>query len=636
MKIQPIAIYILFFALHLQIPMRAQPETLPPDLPLPASPPNEAKWLREANILQPYGISEFAALANPGLRPQLVKKDFGFNAIIVQPTDSHNTTAGAKDQLTEEQFRAGVEAYRTAGYKILLYTSVMALGLSPEFQSGQVSREHPDWLQRDPKGNPVMAWGVPWLCPNTGAREVALARALRITREYHADGIMLDNNEFFFAEAGWTCHCAGCTKNFREYVRRRFGVEKTRQLFGVTPDELKIPSEEGPLHALWLNWRNRVWAEINESFRARLRAVNPKILFFANTQYAYDNAMLGTDFQYEREDVVLSESVSLSSRQMSEKMVLGHAVAEGRSLWNYIGTFAKFDDYTGLKPAAEISPLIAATLAHAARPWIVDGFDLGPTDTNSRKEMSRLLGWHAAHQEFFTSERWAGVGIIFSLNSRNALHRPLIPPHVAALQSVGTPVIGLRDEKISAKQLKPFRFLTIETAACLNDDAARAVAKWVRKGGTLIAARDVGAFDELGRKRSKSSLWQALNLDAAPDKEISVGKGKVIAPETNAFWQTAVQLTQPVSFRIAPDSGAEVVSYRGKKSLLLHIIRHAPGNKPLTLHLPDVFHPAEAPAQIFVPGSSEAQILPLSVGGGRAELLLTNLQPYCVVKIPLR
>jgi hypothetical protein len=611
-------------------------EKLPPDMPMPAAAPSNSKWLREAIVLQPYGPSEYLALVDPGDRPQRLRKDFGFNAIIVQPPDSHNTVADAKNQLTEEQFRAGVAAYRAANYRLILYTSLMALGLSPEFQSGQVSREHPEWLQRDPKGNPVMAWGVPWLCPNTGAREAALARALRITREYQADGIMLDNNEFFFAAAGWTCHCAGCTKMFRNYARQRFDEEGCRRLFGAPPDDLKIPSEEGPLHALWLNWRNRAWAEINESFRARLRRLNPKILCFANTQYAYDNAMLGTDFQYEHEDVVLSESVSLSSRQMSEKMVLGHAMASGRPLWNYIGTFSKGDDYTGLKPASLIGPLIASTVAHGARPWIVDGFDLGPTDAAARMEMSRLIGWQSRHEEFYTAEPWAGVAAIISLSSRNVLHRPLIPPHISVLQSIGTPVIGLHDDTISTKMLRPFRVITIETAACLNDQSARTLAAWVRKGGVLIAARDAGSFDELGRKRLEASLWAALGLAAAPHEEVPIGRGKVLAPEPANFAKTASRLTPAESFGIDPNSGAEVVSYSNGKYLLLHIIRHLPGNKPLALHFPTIFHPKILRAGMFVPGSDETQNVSLIPGQGGAQLILTNQLPYCLVQIPLR
>src|SRR5262249_45604998 len=131
---------------------------VPPDLPLAASPPSQEKWLREANILQPYGHSAFVALTDIKDRPTRLKREFGFNALIVQPPDSHNTIAAPADKLSEGQFKAGLAAYRAAGYRIMLYTSVMALGLAPEFQSGQIAREHPGWLQRDPKGNPVLVW----------------------------------------------------------------------------------------------------------------------------------------------------------------------------------------------------------------------------------------------------------------------------------------------------------------------------------------------------------------------------------------------------------------------------------------------------------------------------------------------
>lgn len=609
---------------------------LPPDLPLPASPPSTAAWLREANILQPYGHSAFTALTAEPARAARLKKEFGFNAIIVQPTDSHNTIAAAADKLTEDQFRTGIEAYRAAGYRIMLYTSVMALGLSPEFQSGEIARQHPDWLQRDPKGNPVMAWGVPWLCPSTAARDAALDRCVRIAHEYHADGVMLDNNEFFFAEAGWTCHCDACTKAFRAYVDTRCGADKCEQLFGVAPPEIKIPTEEGPLYSLWLHWRNRDWAEINETFRTRLRQENPDLMLFANTQYAYENGMLGTDLQYEREDVVLSESCNLDPRQMSEKMVLGHAVAAGRPLWNYIGTFAKPDDYTGLRSPDVIGPAIAATIAHNARPWIVDGFDEGPTDPKSRELMSTLLSWHATHQQFFTNQRWAAVGTLISLVSRNVRHTPLIPPSVSALQSAGVPVIALRDDKLTPEQLRPFRVMTVETATCLSDQSATALAAWVRAGGTLIAAADTGMYDELGRKRPHSPLWKSLDLDAAPTKQTKIGRGSVLAPAAAEFAPTAVQLSQPFTFLATPITGTEVVACRSKNSLQLHIVRHQPSDRPLALRLPSLFTPSNLNAKLFTPGSDDFQPLTLTTNSGRTTLTVPNPPLYCVVAISVQ
>jgi hypothetical protein len=607
-------------------------ESLPADLPLPASPPLDAAWLREANILQPYGHSAYVFLTDKD-RPARLKRELGFNVVIVQPTDSHNTIAKPEDKLTDEQFRAGLARCRAAGYHILLYTSVMAFGLSPEFQSGQIAREHPDWQQRDPKGNPVLVWGVPWLCPNSGARQLALERALRIAREYDVDGVMLDNNQFFFAAAGWTCHCGACTAAFREYVQKRFGVNKSRQLFGAAPNELTIPTEEGPLYAVWLHWRNRVWAEVNESFRAKLREQNPNLMLFANTQYKWDDGMLASDLQFEREDVVLSESVGLNSRQMSEKMVLGQAIAAGRPLWNYVGTFSKGDDYTGMLPENVVTPMIAATLAHAACPWIVDGFDDGPTDPKSRAAMAELLLWHSKHEDLFNQPRWSAVAAILSLDSRNLLHKPLIPPHITSLQTAGVPVIALRDDNLTAAALKPFRVVTVETAACLNGKAIAALAEWARAGGTLIAKRDTGDFDELGRKLPQSRFWQALGINGPPPAPhaANVGRGRVIAPDDDSFAEVATTISYPYSRASTDAKGVEIVPYESRKSLLFHVLRHETSEEPITLRLR-----FKCPsAKLFAPGR-DGEALPLEHSDSTTTLCIDHAPPYSVVEIRLR
>jgi hypothetical protein len=620
----------------------AQPDTslepVPPDLPLPASAPCVAPWMAEANMLQPYGHSQFTMITHLGDRSRHLQVEFGFNAITMQPPDSHNCDTGLadSDRISEEQFRAAVAAYRAAGYHVVLYTSIQACGQTPEFQSGQVAREHPEWSQRDPKGNPVLVYGQSWLCPNGGARQYALDRAVRIAREYQADGILLDNNEFFFAKDGWTCHCASCTQGFRDYVKKRFGVAKTKRIFGVAPDQLEIPAEEGPLFALWLQWRNRVWAEINESFRARLREINPKIMLFANTQYLFENACLGTDLQYAHEDVVVSESVGLNSWQMSRKMALGSALAEGRPLWNYIGTFVEGNTYTGLKPPELISPLITATIAHQARPWIVDGFDDGPTDPRARQAMSKLLAWHNRHPQFYTNTPLARAGVVLSLPSRNALHRALIPENLGAFLSAGIPATALRDEELSARKLKAFHVVTVETAACLGESSAKALAKWVRGGGILVAAPDVGCYDVLGRKLPHSVLWKALGLEAAPSKEIGAGRGKVVSPELGVFSQTAVSLAQADSFLAVPGSGVEVAPYLTKHSLILHLLRHQAAAQPIVLRLPNEFHPAAMNALMLTPDSEDAQVFPLVASGDGLTFSVPTMPEYGVVEIPIR
>ena len=118
----------------------------------------------------------------------------------------------------------------------------------------------------------------------------------------------------------------------------------------------------------------------------------------------------------------------------------------------------------------------------------------------------RLSRLACGSSEFFANPPWTPVGVVFSLGSRNILHRALIPPHLTALLKAGVPVAGLRDDNITLKKLRPFRVITIETAACLDESAARALAKWVRDGGVLIAAGEVGCYDELaGNVRARCS-----------------------------------------------------------------------------------------------------------------------------------
>jgi hypothetical protein len=54
--------------------------------------------------------------------------------------------------------------------------------------------------------------------------------------------------------------------------------------------------------------------------------------------------------------------------------------------------------------------------------------------------MSKLLSWHATHQNLSQGKPYSAVATIISTESRNIRHTPLIPPHVAALQAAGVAV----------------------------------------------------------------------------------------------------------------------------------------------------------------------------------------------------
>ncbi|MBI2302855.1 MAG: beta-galactosidase, partial [Armatimonadetes bacterium] len=204
-------------------------EPLPPDLPLPAAPPNLA-WTPSARIVQPWGDTEHLAVAEAVSWAPRLAHDYGFETIILLPPAAHNAITPAAKHLTPSQFEAGLAEYRRAGFRFVLYSSLMHCGHDPAWQTGRLQREHPEWSQRDSKGNPVTEYGAEWLCPNTGAFDHCLRYTLDLVRRYHADAVMLDNPESLNSTAGLpTCYCDACRQRFRDYVAQRFGPDATRR-----------------------------------------------------------------------------------------------------------------------------------------------------------------------------------------------------------------------------------------------------------------------------------------------------------------------------------------------------------------------------------------------------------------------
>jgi hypothetical protein len=162
------------------------------------------------------------------------------------------------------------------------------------------------------------------------------------------------------------------------------------------------------------------------------------------------------------------------------------------------------------------------------------------------------------------------------------------------------------------------------------------LAKWVRSGGLLIAAPDIGLYDSLGRKRPRSVLWKALGLEAAPARETAAGRGKGMALEPRVFAQEAVNQARSDSFLLVPSAGVKVVPYRTPHSLLVPSVRYESAVQPVVVRLPDSFRPTEMAARLFTPGTAGPRTLSLSSSADGATLTLTNLPIYSMLRISVR
>ena len=570
-------------------------EPLPPDPPLLTATPN-TDWAAAARIVQPWGRTQHTAIVgHERWAPEFAGR-LGFNAMIVLPPEAHNAIRPGQP-ITEEQFEAAVAAYRSAGLKLILYSSIMHCGHAPIWQTGQLAKDRAEWSQRDREGNPIVVWGAEWLCPSTGALQYTLDYTEQIVRRWNADAVMLDNNEFMRTAAGLpTCYCDSCRKAFREYVGQRFGEDATRRFFGVPPGEIETPAEPGDLFSLWIHWRNRVWAEAMEQFRQRLRKISPDMVLLANTQYQYSSWLLATDLQYTHEDAMLSESRGLTSRTMAAKMQLGRALAAGRPLWNYIGTFEE-QDFTRLRPAPTVAGLLAASLAHGANPWIVFyGFAENPEENAaSQQRIAETLQLHRRHEDAFARARpYARVVSLLSTRQRNYFSQPLLPAHLQSLRERRIPAETMRIDEFASRADTLPEGLTVvaEGLTCLTEAEAGALAGWVERGGTLLATADVGWYDEIGRLRNGSALWGALAGTAGAEDVLQVGAGLAVRVESPT--EIADRLAaEPPLVAIEPSTDEwEIVPWRQDEPprLIVHVLWHGEprqdGAVTLTLRLP--------------------------------------------------
>ncbi len=327
---------------------------------VPAQQPYQ-DWLEAACIMQPWSGERVSAMIEEREEwiPRL--KEWGVTAVIFIPGPGD-----IRPNYPTEVMRAAIDDYHAAGLKVLMYWSIMHVGHYETWHT--VADEHPEWWQRDAEGGTVTVYGDEWLCPSTGALEYTIDLGIEIAQALDVDGIMLDNNEFYYTDAGATCYCDGCQEAFREHIREKLGDEALRAL-GLDPETVGCPLPDEPLYPHWVDWRYIAWRDATERFRQRVRAAMPGAVLCANTQYKY-NWVLAVQEQIEAEDLLFSESRNQLAREMSCKLAYGHCLADGKPVWNYLGTWQN-DDLNRLQTPAQILDQLCTSLAWNTSPWIV-------------------------------------------------------------------------------------------------------------------------------------------------------------------------------------------------------------------------------------------------------------------------
>ena len=240
-----------------------------------------------------------------------LRRDFGFSAVILNPPGTSGW-GGSSPAV----FQQAVTAFSEAGLGVVLYSSIVHAGEDPVWTSGNLSRQHPEWLQRHRDGKPWLLETKPALSPfNDAAIEFTLNRTLALLATYpQANGIMLDNSELCPTGNSLCDYSDAALAKWRAYLSLRFGTAWTARCLGVSdPASAVLPNSAAnsgsPLFGVWSHFRDRQQGLGLEAFRVPLHAhrdgtAAAPVALFANTELEWPDMALATRLQPEHEDAV--------------------------------------------------------------------------------------------------------------------------------------------------------------------------------------------------------------------------------------------------------------------------------------------------------------------------------------------
>ena len=378
---------------------------------------------------------------------------------------------------------------------------------------------NPLWAQIDADGKPMPAYRTYVLtCVNGPWRDVLFASA-QAALAYDLDGIFLDGPIF----TSDTCWCPTCRALFLE----RHGK----------------PMEEGTRKER-LAFKTEGIARFTADFRAAMHAVRPGTIVYGNNTGLAENVTGNQiDAMLPHVDFIGTEGGFLFYGDPNEV-----SIWKGIQAANYLETKAQGKPYVifaagnqtswarSMHSPEETKLLFASALCCGANVWYGIHGPLPMLDTRGGREATRFNRYLADNERFYTkTRRRAETALLWSaqtvanfpedveesdftrksstdghyehgrfMKEFKAFSDTLLRCHVQT---------AIHDEaSLAAEGLSGYRCLVLPNAACMDDETARRIERFVADGGTLVASMTSSFFDENGGRRETPALADVLGI----------------------------------------------------------------------------------------------------------------------------
>ena len=363
-------------------------------------------------------------------------------------------------------------------------------------------REHPEWRQVRPDGEPQTTWG----CWNSPYRRAFIERLVKVAQEAKLDGIFIDMG---FTAPPTGCHSKYCIQAFKD----RFGVDPPRR-----------PRLKDPLYQRWLDfqsWTREEWLlELTEA----LHRVNPEFAVLANQTRGWIFDITGGSFLTTRAGRCvdgLAEEIGWETEHPWNRPWAWPLEGPWQNLFLRSRTwpgYAMMWHLTYNMPESELRAQAFTMLANGVAPSVTAG---GNWELMSRvwKHIqgcepwtcgAERVPWLAVH---FSEDTLAWYGNANGREATDAYIKNVFGVFQAALEAHVPVEVITDDDLASPEKLRRYAVVALPNSACLSDEQASALKEYVEQGGGLFATFQSGMFDGFGAPRTRPALQPVLGTE---------------------------------------------------------------------------------------------------------------------------
>ena len=366
-----------------------------------------------------------------------------------------------------------------------------AIGYYHTFNSEPVTRDHPDWVEREAGGSP-RGIDVCMLSPLT--QEWMLPHIEEIVSLYDVDAMFFDGTY-----AHGTCFCPAC-----------------QQRFTAATGGLALPQDASdPNWQRFMRWKIDAMKDVRAQIVETIHKVRPEMPVSFN--YAYSSRMPEVT-----PDGVgsLMADIFPDDQVFNGSFFSAYWATHDKPFDVMNSAFLQWWGDWGCKPAAALQQEVATVIAHGGLTWIgyqmTQSYDVAQAALD---EMGKALQFVEEREALLKDAQ--PVRHLAVLHSTSSFFTPgqtkfmldetsLRGAHRMLTESM-TPYHIAHEEHL-LKHLPEYRAVILPDQQYLSAELADALSAWVNEGGCLIAAGRTGTLDDQMQPTGKFALENVLGV----------------------------------------------------------------------------------------------------------------------------